>query len=542
MSKRKKSPVAPAVTGSLELQVGTTPSNSPVGTQRDLFGQEVAPVSPSARPASGKARPTKDTSGLNSDGSLPPVGHPSSSGSKSPAVTAESGLGDGRECSECQMLKPLSEFYRHKACMGGYRPDCKECCKAQERMRKANIPAEQKTAAFKQWRRTNRARALLTLAKHRAKQKGLEYSLDGCQECIQGVIDAGVCELTGIPFNLDGGKTWDSPSLDRIDSSQGYSLENVRVVLYCVNVMANIWGENKIVEIADAIMESRRNRSANLQGRLESALKAQIDTQSSPECEMIWKHSVMQSGAPICRLAARARPTSGKGSSGLQAYPTPQGMEPSGEARPSRAATGRTTEYLGRTAELAIYPTPDAQDFGSADNRWEERREEIKAQKVNGNGFGATLGMVASLAIHPSPRASDIGRVRSEEAIARAKERGGSTSLEDTAQLALHPTPNVPNGGRTGNTSNYREDGSKRQVDLAALSTLAIASGADSTSSTTATGKRGVLSPEHSRWLMGFPAAWGCCGAMAMLSCRRLQRNSSKRSCNQKPINETEKP
>ena len=32
------------------------------------------------------------------------------------------------------------------------------------------------------------------------------------------------------------------------------------------------------------------------------------------------------------------------------------------------------------------------------------------------------------------------------------------------------PTPSVPNGGRTTNTTNTREDGSKRQIDLAALS------------------------------------------------------------------------
>lgn len=35
----------------------------------------------------------------------------------------------------------------------------------------------------------------------------------------------------------------------------------------------------------------------------------------------------------------------------LAGWPTPQANEPGGSARPSRAATGRTTEYLGRTAE-----------------------------------------------------------------------------------------------------------------------------------------------------------------------------------------------
>lgn len=41
----------------------------------------------------------------------------------------------------------------------------------------------------------------------------------------------------------------------------------------------------------------------------------------------------------------------------------------------------------------------------------------------------------------PTPRATDLGRARSEEAIARAKEKGGASSLDDTALLAGWATP-----------------------------------------------------------------------------------------------------
>ena len=429
-SKAASLPVSGKSTFSPESAAGPTLSSLSVGQQTDLFGQAVVPVSRSRQRANGKAKPMKDTSGPKCEDSLPNAGRPQSWESKSPAGMVGNGSADSRECSGCRIRKPLSEFYKHKECGKGYRPTCKECCRKEERERKAKIPAEQRTESFRVWRKTNRARALMTLAKHRAKLKGLEYSLDGCAPSIQGVIDAGVCELTGIPFNLDGGKTWDSPSLDRINNAKGYSLENVRVVLYCVNVMANLWGENKIVEIADAIMESRRDHSANLQTHLESALKAQIDTQNSPEYEMIWRHSAMQSGAPICRLAASGRRTKGADCSG---WPTPllhDGRRPCG----GKGSTNGTSLSRDAVLWLAGWNTPTTND--------------------------------------------------AKQAQAQAQAQAASRNLS----------------------------GQVRESSPAEM------------------GKRGALNPAFYLWLMGYPAEWASCGALAMQSCRKSRRSSSKRT------------
>ncbi len=47
------------------------------------------------------------------------------------------------------------------------------------------------------------------------------------------------------------------------------------------------------------------------------------------------------------------------------------------------------------------------------------------------------------------------------------------------------------------------------------------------TGSTAGMASGGQLNPEHSRWLMGYPAEWGCCGATAMQSFLKSQRKSS---------------
>lgn len=67
----------------------------------------------------------------------------------------------------------------------------------------------------------------------------------------------GKCALTGIPFNLESpeGATlrpW-APSLDRIDSSKGYTAKNCRLVCVAVNFALNQWGEAVFRKIATAI-------------------------------------------------------------------------------------------------------------------------------------------------------------------------------------------------------------------------------------------------------------------------------------------------
>lgn len=121
---------------------------------------------------------------------------------------------------------------------------------------------EKRLATNRKMRLTRRASSMLTSIRKRAKTKGLVYDLDRHVELLQQRIDAGFCELTGYPFDLTpdaikGSRRFDGPSIDRIDSTKGYTYDNVRVVLNIVNYGLNIWGEDVLRKVMSHWLEAK---------------------------------------------------------------------------------------------------------------------------------------------------------------------------------------------------------------------------------------------------------------------------------------------
>lgn len=93
----------------------------------------------------------------------------------------------------------------------------------------------------------------IVFASARKRGKACGYFLSGEQEARLVRRADGCCEVTGIPFSLDrmgAHKAPFSPSLDRVDASRGYELDNVRLVCTAVNIAMNQWGEAVFREIA----------------------------------------------------------------------------------------------------------------------------------------------------------------------------------------------------------------------------------------------------------------------------------------------------
>lgn len=104
----------------------------------------------------------------------------------------------------------------------------------------------------------SRAREMLTAAKHRAANKGVEFSID--YEWLVERLAPMRCELTGIELKMTddeyvGKQSPFAPSIDRINSSKGYSKENCRVVCWGINCGMSSYGEEIYMQIAAAYLK-----------------------------------------------------------------------------------------------------------------------------------------------------------------------------------------------------------------------------------------------------------------------------------------------
>ncbi len=76
------------------------------------------------------------------------------------------------------------------------------------------------------------------------------------------------CWYTGLPisFEKDGDcnrvsdNSTRTASIDRIDSSKDYTKENIRIVHQMVNIMKNVYSEEKFIEMCSLIAAHRGNK------------------------------------------------------------------------------------------------------------------------------------------------------------------------------------------------------------------------------------------------------------------------------------------
>lgn len=116
-----------------------------------------------------------------------------------------------RECRNCKELKPLTEFHKHKQGFSGYYHICKPC----------RVPIGKA-----QWADVDIRTKILNRIKTRSTKKDREFNLT-----IDDIIIPEICPVFRVPIKI--------PSVDRIDSTKGYTKDNIRIIENRANVLKN---------------------------------------------------------------------------------------------------------------------------------------------------------------------------------------------------------------------------------------------------------------------------------------------------------------
>jgi hypothetical protein len=342
--------------------------------------------------------------------------------------------------------------------------------------RKRNRPQE--NAYQLNYRRRHRGQDLIRHAKRRAKDRNLPFDLDDYEEKVEERIQRGICEVTGLPLNLEGGRTWDSPSIDRIVPKMGYLYSNIRIVSNAANGAMGDWGEQKILDMAKGILAKRQERSNDLSRRLAKRLKDMTEHLGSTLYDLTWDEQVTHSGHVIPRQRASALPTSAKDCIGALGWPTPTVQL--GWRHGYTEGTMHPGTTLTDAAQLAGWPTPAARDWKSG-----EASQETLDQNAR------PLSKIAILSGWQTPRANDA------EKRGNPSERVGNGLVNDALLARLTASGEGPIGFVLGPNGWETHPAS------------------------------GQLNPALSRWLQSIPAIWCECAIRASRSLKARKRASS---------------
>lgn len=135
-------------------------------------------------------------------------------------------------------------------------PEGRERLKANNAKRRAKPEGRaESNAASLRWIARNRTQVLLTQAKARARKSDKPFSLTLRQ--LETLLEPMVCSMTGIALVWDyegeGKNPW-SPSLDRIDCSLGYTVDNLRLVCWAYNVARSNWADEIVLAMAQGLL------------------------------------------------------------------------------------------------------------------------------------------------------------------------------------------------------------------------------------------------------------------------------------------------
>jgi len=138
--------------------------------------------------------------------------------------------------------------------------DLKVLTKTQEKSKQwASNNKDRKNAASRRYRINNPIKYIFQTTKSRAKKRGLEFDLT-LDWLFDRIIDR-VCPYTHFKFEVViGSQSPYLPSIDRIDSSRGYTQDNCQVVSWVYNQAKSNYTDADMLVFAKAIVDVNNSK------------------------------------------------------------------------------------------------------------------------------------------------------------------------------------------------------------------------------------------------------------------------------------------
>lgn len=157
-------------------------------------------------------------------------------------------------CKQCAETDP-SKFYK------GRKSLCKSCDNERAKQRYHSLSRDAKqhykdnaNKKYREWVKENTLQYRLLSARNRAKYKNIEFSIT--IEHLEALWEQqeGKCFYTGVNMvNCNEGDL--SVSIDRVDSTKGYTEDNTVLCAWKINVMKNDQSLSQLLEYAQLLIK-----------------------------------------------------------------------------------------------------------------------------------------------------------------------------------------------------------------------------------------------------------------------------------------------
>ena len=163
-------------------------------------------------------------------------------------------------CNKCKLWRPVSKFSTDNTVLHGNRGGlCRECkdCQRKRYYEQRNKLFEDDNVALRY-----KLQQALKGTRRRSKEKNIYNDLTLDYLMYLWEKQSGKCALTGMQmtYKFYEGRVNTNLSVDRIDSTKGYSKDNVQLVCMAANQMKNDLPMTEFIEMCEAVLALEREK------------------------------------------------------------------------------------------------------------------------------------------------------------------------------------------------------------------------------------------------------------------------------------------